>query len=107
MSKSVMTLMNLFNSYVQVNTIRGNRYLDDAGKIMNFYDDDFPEKEVGLEGLNMKNKESKLRTVQVTTDRIWVHVHQPDTLTYAMDNSFKVVEQISDIIGVTSFKRVA
>ena len=102
-----MPSMNLAEAYIQVNTIKGNRYLDDAGKIMNAYDDEFPEKEVGLEGLNMKSGESKVRAVRVTTDRIWVNIHRPDTLTYAMDHAFKIIERISDIIAVASFKRVA
>ncbi len=36
--------MLLFNVFVQVNTIQGYQYLDDAGKIMNVFDKDFPQK---------------------------------------------------------------
>ena len=45
----------LAKAFCQVNTVKGNRYLDDAGLIMNAYADQFPEMNVGLNGLIMTN----------------------------------------------------
>lgn len=96
----------LYNMFVQANTIRGNRYLDDAGKIMNFYEEDFPAMEVGLDGLKMRNPDTKLRTVQVTTELVWVHIELPDTLTYGSDQAYRIISRVCDIIDVTQLKRM-
>lgn len=97
----------LVDAFVQVNTIRGYRYLDDAGSIMVHYDAQFPDMKVGLEGLQMTNPDATIRQIHVSTQRIWIHYNEPDTLTYITDQSRGIVETISEMLAVDKFSRVA
>ena len=95
----------LVKAYCQVNTLKGHRYLDDAGKIMNLYDDTFTEKSVGLDGLHMVHKGATLEGLRVTIDRIWLAFAKPDTLQYVFDNASKLTNQVAEIINVTEAER--
>jgi hypothetical protein len=100
------------NVFVQVNTIKGNRYLDDCGKIMNAFDEEFPTKGVQADNFSsntlvMVNAEARLRQVKVTTQVIWLYFDTPDTNQYVIDHSTRVIEGICDTIGVTQFNRIA
>jgi hypothetical protein len=97
--------LRLISAQVQVNTIRGNRYLDDAGKIMNLYDSAFPEKRVGLDGLHMVNRDAKLSEMRVTIDRIWLGFTEADTLQYVIDHAARVTDEVAKIIEVTEASR--
>lgn len=97
----------LLNAFIQVNTIRGYQYFDDAGKIVNFYDHAFPQKQVGIDGTTLANPGASVRQLNVSAQRIWIHVEEPDTLTYAADQSWKFVAQICQMLNVTSLSRVA
>ncbi len=94
------------NAFVQANTVKGNRYLDDAGKIMNEWDDSFPEKQVGLEGLHMRNSDKALREMRVSTSTIWLAFFEPDTLQLVLDQSSNVIQKVAEIIEVEKFSRV-
>jgi hypothetical protein len=100
------TEMLLANSYIQVDTIKGNRYLDDAGKIMNEWDDIFPSKEVGLQGLKMANTNSDIRELHASTERIWVHIELPSNIQYAVATGQPFIKRSADIIQVKEFKRM-
>jgi len=95
----------LVQAFCQVDTIKGNRYLDDAGKIMNEYDADFPEKRVGLDGLNMINKDSPISQINVTVNRVWVSFTRPDTLQYVQDHARRIITRICELIVVTDATR--
>ncbi len=95
----------LYSTYLQVNTVRGYRYLDDCGKIINKYDREFPNKTWQLQGLALSNPDATLRAINVTVDRIWVQFERPDTLTYAADNGARVIEEICEMLEVNLFSR--
>ncbi len=97
----------LVTAFVQVNTIRGNRYLDDAGKIMNAWEDYFPTIQVGLDGLKMNNPTAVMRDLQVDTKRIWIHYEEPESIEMIAKQSRQVIDSVSKTIGVDSFSRVA
>ena len=94
------------NAYFQANLIKGWRYLDDAGKIANRWLDQFTETTVGIDGLIMRNPDATLRELQVSVDRIWLAFSAPDTIRLVCDQSAKICTEISDIIDVTSYKRL-
>lgn len=96
----------LVDAYFQADTVRGYRYLDDAGKIMNRWDSQFPEKSVGLEGLTMANKSAVMRQLRVDTRTIWLNLHSPDNLQQVQNLAYEVTSEISDTIGVDQFRRV-
>ncbi|MHB8576345.1 MAG: hypothetical protein ACYDCQ_13550 [Dehalococcoidia bacterium] len=96
----------LLAAFIQVNTRKGYRYLDEAGKIMNYYDERFPQKTVSLQGLFLANPDARLRQIQVSTERVWLYIDEPDTLRYVTDHARLEVENICMLMGVESFKRV-
>lgn len=94
------------NAYFQANMLKGWRYLDDAGKIMNRWLDRFSETTVGVDGLVMRNPDATLREIQVSVHRIWLAFSTPDTIRLVCDQSAKICTQISDIIDVSSYNRL-
>lgn len=100
-----MENLQLTKAYCQVNLLKGNRYLDDAGKIMNLYDEEFPEKSVGIEGLSMVNKGADLEELRVSTVRIWFAFREPDTRQYVYDQARRRIDEIVQIIHVTHARR--
>ena len=97
----------LVNAFCQVNILKGFRYLDDAGKIMNRYDDDFAEKSVGLNGLDMstKKEDAILREMRVSSRHIWLRFSKPDTYQYVIDHGSSRIREVADIIDVSSASR--
>jgi hypothetical protein len=86
--------------------VKGWRYLDDAGKIMNKWEGDFPEKSVGLEGLIMRNKNAVFETLKVNPMVIWMHFSFPERIDYVTNVSKSTIEGVSDILGVSQYKRI-
>jgi hypothetical protein len=100
---------SLINVFVQANTIKGNRYIDDAGKILNKYAEDYTDKEVGLSGLLLgrpKNSEKLPYNIRVDLVRIWMQFHSPSEVSQTLPKASEIVREISDIIGVTHFSRL-
>jgi hypothetical protein len=95
----------LVNVFCQVDILKGFRYLDDAGKIMNKYDDDFPEKRVSPEGLHMINKGAVLSEVRVSPEQIWLGFAKPDSLQYVLDHAWPLVRDVAAIIEVVEARR--
>lgn len=98
--------MVIANAYFQANLIKGWRYLDDAGKIANRWLDQFSVITVGVDGLVMRNPDATLREIQVSVHRIWLAFSTPDTIRLVCDQSAKVCTEISDMIDVSSYKRL-
>jgi hypothetical protein len=96
--------------YIQVNTVKGNRYLDDAGKIMNRYSEDYEETNVDLRGLRFstpRDSESLL-PYQLTVDssKIWMTYSHPARILTQATQILSIVRDISQEIGVSSYSRL-
>ncbi len=74
---------------------------------MNHYDTDFPDKKVGIQGLTMSNPDSVLSQLFVSSDRIWVHFEEPDSLTYAGDQGWKMINQICNFLDIDTLSRAS
>ncbi len=96
----------LVDSFFQANTVRGHRYLDDAGKIMNRWDSDFPNKDVGIAGLLMRNPKATMRELRVDNRTIWIHFNFPKTVKQILELSINTTEEICEIIDVKQFSRL-
>jgi len=94
------------NGYFQASLVKGWRYLDDAGKVVNRWLDQFPDTTVGIEGLIMRNPDAIMREVRVSVDRIWLAFSAPDTVRLVCDQSAKICTEISEIIDVKSYTRL-
>jgi hypothetical protein len=94
----------LAKAFCQVDTVRGYRYLDDAGSIMNRYADSFSDLTVGLNGLTMTRTTGNPDEIRVTPTQIWLGLDHPDE----SDVKSLLIEHallIASMIGVTSAKR--
>lgn len=96
----------LVEAFFQASTVKGHRYLDDAGKIMNRWDAHFPEKSVGLDGLIMANADSVFRGLRVDTRTIWIHCSLPDSLNRVVSLAHDTTAEIAKIIEVDQFRRI-
>lgn len=101
MSKAILSEV-----FFQANTIKGNRYLDDAGKIMNRWDSEFPKKDVGIQGLLMSNPDSPFRDLRVDTQQVWVHFCWPVKIKEAIELAGNTVVEIAGLLDVTKFSRL-
>jgi hypothetical protein len=100
-----MTDTILAKVFCQVDTVRGFRYLDDAGKIMNRYADAFPDFNVGITGLTMKNPGGVIEELRVSATQIWIAFdHPPDSDDLRRDAVAHLLS-IADLIGVSHAKR--
>lgn len=96
----------LSDVFFQANTIKGYRYLDDAGKVMNKWDSDFPDKTVGVQGLVMSNPSAELRELKVDTKQVWMHYTLPKNIRAVIESTKTITTEICTILGVESFDRV-
>lgn len=96
----------LFKVFVQANTIKGWRYLDDAGRIMNEFADQFDDMNVGLQGLVMKSPGAVVDEARVSPRDMWIGFAKPATVQYVQDQANRFIASVSDIIGVESYSRM-
>lgn len=96
----------LITAFVQANTVRGNRYIDDAGQIVNDWEETFPQWEMGLQGMKMSNQQATMRELNVDTKRIWVRFEEPESLHEVSRQSRRVIDSVSRTIGVDTFSRL-
>lgn len=96
----------LLNAFAQADMIRGWRYLDDTGHIMNRWDNAFPEKSVGIEGMIMRNRDAAFEALKINPFMIWLHLSLPDGLAYVIDISESTIREVSEILGVNQYRRV-
>lgn len=96
----------LTDSFFQASTIKGHRYLDDAGKIMNRWDSEFPNKDVGLQGLFMRNPDAIMRELRVDNRTIWIHFSFADRLRQITELSINTTTEICEILEVKQFSRL-
>jgi hypothetical protein len=100
--------LTLADAFFQVNLVKGYRYLDTAGRIMNDFDDRFKEMEVGLQGLNMRapaDPEDHLLEMRISAEQIWLHYGVGTPWTELRQEIPRLVERIAGVLEVSSFKR--
>lgn len=99
------------DSFFQVDTVKGYKYIDRAGEIVNLYHnkENIPPKfEMNLQGLIIKSPkgESNL-TIKVTPNTIWGGFKAHTTTQDNMFNTFtKYVSEVSGILDIDTFKRI-
>lgn len=96
----------LVKAFVQVNTVKGWRYLDDAGRMMNHFADQFPEMKVGLNGLQLRAPDATLDDARVTAQDIWVSFTRPATTQLIGDQAWNFVRAVAEFLDVTSASRL-
>lgn len=111
MSKNIKKL-NQFNhaeSFLQVNTIHGFKYIDRAGEIINEYSDGLsinPLISVDLNGLTIKEPINKVEDLKVDSYSVWMKFKEKDSLDLISSIFTKEVNKILDILDVKEISRV-
>jgi len=75
MSKTIQKLNKLKNpeSFIQINTIKGFKYVDRAGEIVNAYhkNNSAPQFQMGLNGLVIEQPKDKIDELKINAQVIW------------------------------------
>ncbi len=102
-----ITDLAIDQSFMQVNLVRGYKYIDRAGEIVNsfYYKDKVPHFTMDLNGLVIERPEESAQQLKVSSNDIWVFFTEPSSLEY-MDSFFvKKVEDITKILDVSEVSR--
>lgn len=110
MSETIKKLNRLSNSesFIQVNTIKGFKYIDKAGEIVNKYHikNTAPQFMMGLEGLVIKQPKDKIDQLKITSETIWMKFTKIDSLDMILNLFVQETGQILSILEVDKISRV-
>lgn len=110
MSKTIQKLNKLKNpeSFIQINTIKGFKYVDKAGEIVNAYhkNNSAPQFQMGLNGLVIEQPKDKIDELKVTAQVIWAKFSEIDSLDSISTLFVKESEDILKILEVEKISRI-
>lgn len=110
MSKTIQKLNKLKNpeSFIQINTIKGFKYVDKAGEIVNAYhkNNSAPQFQMGLNGLVIEQPKDKIDELKVTAQIIWAKFNVVDSLDSISTLFANESENILKILEVEKISRV-
>jgi len=110
MSNKINKLNQLKNteSFIQAHTIKGFKYIDKAGEIVNFYHrkNEIPSFSMNLDGLIIEKPMEKIETLKITPTFVWMKFIEIDTL----DNISRIysteLEKICNILEIKQVSRL-
>lgn len=111
MAKPVIKKLNKLHNpecFVQANTVKGYKYVDLAGEILN----DFitktrpPEFNMGLNGLVIKKPRGKIEELKASADQIWMKFVEIDSLDMVADLFSKEAKKIFETLVVQQISRL-
>lgn len=110
MSKTIAKLNKLKNpeSFIQINTIKGFKYVDKAGEIVNAYHkkNTAPQFAMGLNGLIIEEPKDKIDQLKVTAQVIWEKFSEIDSLDMISTLFSTDAENILKILEVEKISRI-
>jgi len=110
MSKTIQKLNKLKNpeSFMQINTIKGFKYVDRAGEIVNAYhkNNSAPQFQMGLNGLVIEQPKDKIDELKITAQVIWAKFSEIDSLDSISTLFAKESENILKILEVEKISRI-
>ena len=103
-----ITDLKLFNSFYQLNLIKGFKYIDKAGEIVNLYhnEDKPPGFILGIPGLEIKNPEKYVEVLKYSSNRLWIKFNKVDTIDQIIQFIKKPIKITKDIQEVKSVSRI-
>jgi len=103
-----ITDLKLFNSFYQLNLIKGFKYIDKAGEIVNLYhnEDKPPGFILGIPGLEIKNPEKYVEVLKYSSDKLWIKFGTIDTIDQVMQFIKKPINVTKDIQEVKTVSRI-
>ena len=110
MSKTIQKLNKLKNpeSFMQINTIKGFKYVDRAGEIVNAYhkNNSTPQFQMGLNGLVIEQPKNKIDELKISAQVIWAKFSKIDSLDSISTLFAKESENILKILEVKKISRI-
>jgi hypothetical protein len=110
MSKKIHKLGKLKNptSFIQINLIKGFKYIDKAGEIVNLYHNKnlAPQFTMGLEGLLIEQPTDQIYQLKVTPKDIWLKFKEMDSLEMIYNHFWVEAKKILDVLEVDKISRV-
>jgi hypothetical protein len=110
MGKAIQKLNKLANplSFIQINTIKGFKYVDRAGEIVNSYckGSAAPKFTMNLNGLIIDQPLDKTDQLKITTQTVWMKFNEVDSLDMVSNIFEKEAEKILNILDVDKISRV-
>lgn len=110
MSKTIAKLnkLNHPESFIQINTIRGFKYIDRAGEIVNTYhkNNSVPQFSMNPNGLVIQEPKSKIDQMKITSQVVWARFVEIDSLDMISNLFIKEAETILKILEVDKISRV-
>lgn len=110
MKNKIRKLGNLKNpeSFIQVNTIKGFKYIDKAGEVVNnFHKDDRPPQfTMSLHELIIQKPHDKIETLKVSSQILWMKFSIIETLDSVSSIFLQETENILSIFDVTKVNRI-
>lgn len=103
-----LSKLNNPESFIQINTIKGFKYIDRAGEILNTYfkNNSAPQFKMGLDGLIIQEPKQKIDQLKVTSEVIWIKFSETDSLDMIIDFSLKEIVNILKILEIQKISRV-
>lgn len=111
MVKTITKINNLVNaeSFLQVNFVKGYKYVDRAGEIVNYFhtsDKKAPNFVMNLQGLIINNPDEKTEEIKISPNSFWAHFVSPDSLEIMNDFFDKKSEDIIKILEIEEISRI-
>jgi len=110
MSKTISKLNKLNNpaSFIQVNTIKGFKYVDRAGEIVNSYHRKNlpPQFSMALNGLDIIKPVDKIEQLKITPETFWMKSEEVDSLDMFSSIFKKELEKVLKILEVEEVSRI-
>ena len=95
-------------SFLQINTVKGFKYVDKAGEIVNAFHkgETPPQFTMGLDGLVLEQPIDKLDTLKITPQVIWTKTTQVDSLDMVSRLFSTESKKILSILEITEISRI-
>lgn len=110
MSDIIRKLNKLKNpvSFLQINTIKGFKYVDKAGELINHYhlDDKIPQFRMDLNGLIISNPIEKIDEMKISSEVIWAKSTEVDSLDMVSRIFTNNAQTILSILEVDKISRI-
>ena len=104
MNNMIQKLNKLKNpeSFIQINTVKGFKYIDKAGEIVNIYHrkETVPVFSMNLNGLAIQTPKEKINELRITPQIIWMKFTEIDSLDMILNLFNTESESILDILVI-------
>jgi hypothetical protein len=100
--------LNNVESFLQINFVKGYKYIDKAGEVVNYFykDSEPPRFTMDLGGLIITNPGYKIDAIKISSDVFWAHFLSPDSLEQIDSYFGKKSQDIMEILQIAEISRL-